>query len=126
VGQEVGRQLKVRTMFAERKDHVLQLRRGFTVGRGERVLICEDVITTGGSVQEVIEIIRRQGAVTAGIGAVVDRSGGRSGLPDLFAAFTVEAVTYPPAECPLCRRGIPVEKPGSRPGAVQEPPHASG
>ena len=117
VGQEVGRQLNVRTMFAERKDHLLQLRRGFTIERGEKVLVCEDVITTGGSVKEVIDIVAACGGILAGVGAIVDRSGGSSGLPDLFATLTLETVTYPPKECPLCQSGIPVVKPGSRPNS---------
>jgi orotate phosphoribosyltransferase len=121
VGQEVGRQLNVRTMFAERKDRLMQLRRGFEIARGEKVLVCEDVITTGGSVKEVIEIVRRRGGVIAGIGAIVDRSGGRSELNDLFATLTMEVVTYKPAECPLCAQGLPVDKPGSRPGISPEP-----
>jgi orotate phosphoribosyltransferase len=114
VGQEVGRQLKVRTIFAERKDGKLQLRRGFVVERGERALVCEDVITTGGSVAEVIEIVKRSGGTVVGVGAVVDRSGGRTALENFFAAMTMDVITYDPADCPLCRRNIPVEKPGSR------------
>lgn len=115
VGQEVGRQLNVRTIFAERKDHLLQLRRGFNINRGENVLVCEDVITTGGSVKEVIEIVNECGAIVSGVAAIVDRSGGSSGLPDLFATITLDAVTYPPKLCPLCQSGVPLEKPGSRP-----------
>jgi orotate phosphoribosyltransferase len=116
VGQEVGRQLNVRTMFAERKERLMQLRRGFVVGNGEKVLVCEDVITTGGSVKEVIDIVRHHGGIIAGIGAIVDRSGGNSGLPDLFATLSMEVITYKPADCPLCRAGVAVDKPGSRPG----------
>ena len=115
VGQEVGRQLNVRTLFAERKDRTLQLRRGFTIQQNERVLVCEDVITTGGSVKEVIEIVKSYGGRIVGVGAIVDRSGGKSGLPDLFATITLEVVTYQPDSCPLCRDGVPLEKPGSRP-----------
>jgi orotate phosphoribosyltransferase len=102
-------------MFAERKDRLMQLRRGFAIAGGEKVLICEDVITTGGSVKEVVDIVRSHGGLIAGIGAIVDRSGGRSELPDLFATLTMEVITYKPAECPLCRQGIAVDKPGSRP-----------
>ncbi len=114
VGQEVGRQLGVRTIFAERKEAALELRRGFAIRPGERVLVCEDVVTTGGSVQEVIGIVERAGGVVVGVGAIVDRSGGRSGLPNLAATMTMEVVTYEPAACPLCAKGMPVEKPGSR------------
>jgi orotate phosphoribosyltransferase len=114
VGQEVGRQLGVRTMFAERKDGALQLRRGFTITRGERVLVCEDVITTGGSVQEVINIVRKLGGEVAGVGAIVDRSGGRAAFPNFVATIVIDAVTYKPDECPLCQQGVPIDKPGSR------------
>ena len=114
VGQEVGRQLVVRTMFTERKDGSMQLRRGFEIKRGENVLVCEDVITTGGSVKEVIDIVHQCGGKVVGVGAIVDRSSGKSGLPHLFATMAMEVVTYPANQCPLCEQGIPVEKPGSR------------
>jgi orotate phosphoribosyltransferase len=114
VAQEVGRQLGVRTMFTERANGIMQLRRGFEMHPGERVLVCEDVITTGGSVREVVEIVGRSQAVVAGIGAVVDRSGGASQLPGLRAAVTMEVEAFPPDACPLCAAGVPVEKPGSR------------
>jgi len=119
VGQEVGRQLKARTIFAERKEGVMQLRRGFEIRSGERVLACEDVVTTGGSVGEVVEIAKRTGATVVGFGYIVDRSGGKAPL-DLgpggirFPVLTMEVVTYTPEQCPLCARGIPVAKPGSR------------
>lgn len=92
----------------------MQLRRGFEIERGENVLVCEDVITTGGSVKEVIDIVQQCGGKFVGVGAIVDRSGGKSDVPDLFATMTMEVVTYRPQECPLCKQGIPVEKPGSR------------
>jgi len=114
VGQEVGRQLKLRTMFTERKDGSMQLRRGFSIAPGEKIIVCEDVVTTGGSVSEVIEIVRSLGGVIAGVGAVVDRSGGKSGLEDFFAPLVMDALTYKPEACPLCAQGTPVEKPGSR------------
>ncbi len=114
VGQEVGRQLNVRTMFAERRDGAMQLRRGFEVRPGENVLVCEDVVTTGGSVQEVIEIVRGRTGNVVGVGAIVDRSGGKVVLPNLYAVLTLSIESYPPDRCPLCARGIPVEKPGSR------------
>jgi orotate phosphoribosyltransferase len=115
VGQEVGRQVNARTIFAERQDRALQLRRGFHIGRGERVLVCEDVITTGGSVSELLDIITGNGGLIVGVGAIVDRSGGAAKLPGLFAALKMESVTYRPDSCPLCQAGIPVVKPGSRP-----------
>lgn len=114
VGQEVARQLGVRSMFTERKEGRMLLRRGFRIGRGERILVCEDVVTTGGSVGEVIGIVGDAGGEVAGVGAVVDRSGGNSGLPGLVAALTLEVATYDPRTCPLCAKGVPRDKPGSR------------
>lgn len=114
VGQEVGRQLDARTLFAERKDGAMQLRRGFEIKHGERILVCEDVITTGGSVGEVITIAKRLGGSVAGVGAIVDRSGGTVALENLFATITMNVVTYAPDTCPLCAKGVPISKPGSR------------
>jgi len=114
VGQEVGKQLNVRTMFTERKGGIMQLRRGFEIVSGEHVLVCEDVITTGGSVKEVIDIVTGLGGTIVGVGAIVDRSGGKVSLPNFFSTMTMNVVVYKPEECPLCQKGIPVEKPGSR------------
>lgn len=119
VGQEVGRQLGARTIFAERKDNVMQLRRGFEIKKGERVLACEDVITTGGSVAEVISIARKAGGTVVGGAAIVDRSNGRVKLPldaggVQYSMLQMDVVAHKPEECPLCARGLPVVKPGSR------------
>jgi orotate phosphoribosyltransferase len=119
VGQEVGRQLGARTMFTERKDGVMQLRRGFEIYEGERVLVCEDVVTTGGSVFEVMNIVRERGGRVAGVGYIVDRSGGNVRFDidaggEQFATLSMDVVTYTPEECLLCKQGIPVVKPGSR------------
>jgi len=114
VGQEVGRQLNVRTIFAERKDGKLQLRRGFQIRKGEKTLVCEDVITTGGSVREVIDIVKDSGGILSGVAAVVDRSApGGPGFENFFAAMRMDILTYKPEGCPLCMQKIPVEKPGS-------------
>lgn len=112
---EVGRQLGVRNIFAERENGAMALRRGFYIQPGTKVLVVEDTVTTGGSVKEVIELIRRLGGVVAGVGAVVDRSAGGVdfGLP-LYAAVSMEVVSYQESDCPLCRQGIPLTKPGSR------------
>jgi orotate phosphoribosyltransferase len=117
VGQEVGRQLRIRTLFAERKEGVMQLRRGFHIAEGEKILVCEDVVTTGGSVREVIEIVTRMGGKLAGTACIVDRSGGAvefspGGKP--FSLMRLDVVAYDPPLCPLCAKGIPVMKPGSR------------
>ncbi len=119
VAQEVGRQLGKRTIFTERKEGVMQLRRGFAVGRGERVLVCEDVVTTGGSVREVMLIVKGAGGVVAGVACVVDRSGGKEsfeidGGGKHAAVLPMNVVHYAPDVCPLCAQGIPVVKPGSR------------
>jgi orotate phosphoribosyltransferase len=114
VGTEVGRQLDVRSMFTERSDGKMQLRRGFEIIKGERVLVCEDVITTGGSVREVIEIVNRAGADVVGVGVIVDRSGGKVNFNNLFATVVMDVITYMPDKCPLCQQGIAIEKPGSR------------
>ncbi len=119
VAQEVGRQLRARTLFAERKDGTMQLRRGFTIGNGERVLVCEDVVTTGGSVNEVINIVTGCGGKVVGTGYIVDRSGGRVTFPmgdggKQYAVLHMDVVTYKPEECPLCKAGSTPVKPGSR------------
>ncbi|MGA9119488.1 MAG: orotate phosphoribosyltransferase [Bacteroidota bacterium] len=119
VAQEVGRQLRKRTMFTERKEGSMQLRRGFEIRRGERVLVCEDVVTTGGSVLEVIEIVRQNEGKVAGVAYIVDRSGGKVKFPMepgglQHPVLTMDVVTYQPEACPLCAAGIPVVKPGSR------------
>ncbi len=119
VAQEVGRQLRKRTMFTERKEGEMQLRRGFEIKAGERVLVCEDVVTTGGSVVEVINIVRRSGGIVAGVAYIVDRSGGRVTFAmgpggKQQSVLTMDVVTYKPESCPLCSSGIPVVKPGSR------------
>jgi orotate phosphoribosyltransferase len=119
VGQETGRLLNVRTMFAERSEGVMQLRRGFEVRPGERVLVCEDVVTTGGSVNEVIEIVRKAGGRVAGVGYIVDRSGGsvRFSMDEggvQHPVVTLKVVAHQPEGCPLCAQGLPVVKPGSR------------
>jgi orotate phosphoribosyltransferase len=114
VSQEVGRQLNVRTIFAERKEKTMELRRGFFIMPDENVLVCEDVITTGGSVQEVIEIVKSNNGIVVGVASIVDRSNGKVTLPNFHPVLTMEAITYQPETCPLCSQGIPVEKPGSR------------
>lgn len=115
VGQEVARLLKKRSVFAEREDKNLVLRRGFSLEPGEKVLVCEDVVTTGGSVFETIEIVKNSGAIIAGVGFIVDRSNGKVdfGYPQ-FSTVKLDAVSYSADDCPLCHEGIPVIKPGSR------------
>jgi orotate phosphoribosyltransferase len=115
IGQEVGRALGVRAIFAERADGALTLRRGFTLDAGEKVLVVEDVVTTGGSTRETMDVARNAGAVVVGACAIVDRSGGKQGIDVPFhALLPMEVKTYQPDDCPLCKQGIPVVKPGSR------------
>lgn len=115
VGQEVARLLNKRSIFAEREDKSLVLRRGFNLEKGEKVLVCEDVITTGGSVFEVIDIVRKAGAEIAGIGFIVDRSNGKVNFSyRQFSTVKLDAVSYSQDECPLCKQGIELVKPGSR------------
>jgi len=117
---EVARALGARCQFTERKDGKMELRRGFKLSPGERVLVVEDVLTTGGSTREVIEVMKHHDAHPAAIGAIVNRSGGNpfaaEGLA-LHALAEVEVKTWKPEDCPLCRAGGSAVKPGSRPGA---------
>jgi orotate phosphoribosyltransferase len=122
IGQEVGRALGVRAIFAERQDGRLTLRRGFVLEPGEKVLVVEDVVTTGGSTRETIDLARESGASVVGAAAIIDRrpstEPGTGGQPKIDVPFHVLAEvslpTYDPAACPLCLAGLPVVKPGSR------------
>jgi len=115
VGQEVARQLNKRFIFAEREDKKLTLRRGFSLMENEKVLVCEDVVTTGGSVFEVIDIVKENKAQVVGVGFVVDRSSGKVkfNCPQ-FSALKMDVISYLPGDCPLCREDIELVKPGSR------------
>ena len=117
IGHEVARALGVRFLFTERDaDRKMSLRRGFRLEPGERVLVVEDVITTGGSTMEVIDIVREAGAVPVAAGSIIDRSGGKADLGVPRAALaTLKVEAHQPAECPMCKGGEPVVKPGSRP-----------
>lgn len=116
IGYEVARALGVRAIWAERVDGAMTLKRGFGVGPGERALIVEDVVTTGGSVREVAEVVKESGAEIVGFGFIMDRSCELVNLPGPTKALleTREMKTYDPDACPLCADGIPVTKPGSR------------
>ena len=117
IGHEVARALDVRAMFAERAGGTeLTLRRGFVLSPADRVLVVEDVLTTGKSTRETMDVARQAGAQVVGAAAIVDRSGGTIdfGVPS-FALVSLEVPTYDADKCPLCSKGIPVVKPGSRP-----------
>lgn len=115
VAHEVAKALGVRALFSERENRIMRLRRGFTLSPGERVLVVEDVATTGGSVQEVLAVVREFGAIPVGVGILVDRSGGKVdfGIP-MASIVQLNIQAYDAQECPLCAQGIPVVKPGSR------------
>jgi len=115
IGQEVGRALHVRALFAERQDGVLTLRRGFTLSPSDRVLVVEDVVTTGGSTRETIAVAEAAGARVIGAASIIDRGSdpARLNVP-LQALVRMEVPAYPPESCPLCANGIAVVKPGSR------------
>ena len=117
IGQEVGRGLDVRAIFAERQEGTLMLRRGFALADTDRVLVVEDVVTTGGSTRETLQVARAAGAQVVGAAAMVNRnSGPRADLGVPFTALLDIALpTYEPAACPLCAQGVAVVKPGSRP-----------
>jgi len=116
VAYEVARKLGVKGMFCERENGEMKLRRGFTVVPGQRVLVVEDVITTGGSVREVIQVVREEGGAVIGVAALVDRSGGKVDFGvRTESVLVVDIETFEPDNCPLCRAGeLPLVKPGSR------------
>ena len=121
LAHEVARQLGARAVYAEREEKTSgrALRRGFQLSPGERVLVVDDIMTTGGSVQETIDAVRASGGAAVGAAVLVDRSGGRAslGVP-LHALWSLDVPTYAAAECPLCARGVPLIKPGTTPAEV--------
>ena len=112
---EMARQFKVPNIFAERENGAMTLRRGFSIPEGAKVLVVEDVVTTGGSVREVMDIVAEAKAEVVGVCVVVDRSGGKIdfGVP-FEAAYETEIQSYEPSQCPLCEQGLELVKPGSR------------
>lgn len=115
IGHEVARAFGVRHFFTERVDGIMTLRRGFSLRKGEKVVVVEDVVTTGKSTKEVFEVIKAAGATVAGAVSVVDRSEGRSNLGVPYTAlWAVSVPAWKPEECPRCKAGEPVVKPGSR------------
>jgi orotate phosphoribosyltransferase len=122
IGPEVGRALGVRAIFAERQDGALTLRRGFTLTEHDRVLVVEDVWTTGGSTRETMQVARAAGAQVVGAASIVDRSPSASARADLGVPFAslldVDLPTYESSACPLCAQGLAAVKPGSRPVAT--------
>lgn len=115
IGYEVGKQLGTRAIFAEREGDRRVLRRGFKIAEGERVLVVDDIMTTGGSVRDTIDLVHEAGGVLVGVGILVDRSNGTVdfGAPTK-ALLTLDVAKYDPPDCPLCAQGVPIIEPGSK------------
>lgn len=117
LAHEVGKALGTRAIFTEREKGVMTLRRGFRIAPGERVLVVEDIVTTGGSVQEVVNVVKVAGGIVVGVGLLVDRSGGKAefGVPKehVQALLHLTVPTYEPSACPLCKEGVPMTERGS-------------
>jgi orotate phosphoribosyltransferase len=115
VAHEVAREIGVRGFFAERQNGVLTLRRGFHITPGEKAYVVEDVVTTGGSTRETIEVVTQAGGIVSAAGSLIDRTGGRTDLGVPRASLAVlDFPVFQPEECPLCKTGSKAIKPGSR------------
>ncbi len=114
LAHETGKALGTRAIFTERENGKMTFRRGFTLHEGERVLIVEDIVTTGGSIREVIDVVKEHGGVPVAVSMLVDRSGGKATFGDVpsTALLHMDVQTYKPEECPLCKAGIPMTKRG--------------
>lgn len=113
LAHEVGKNLGTRAIFTERENGKMTLRRGFAIQPGEKVLVVEDIVTTGGSVHEVLEVVKEQGGEVAGVALLVDRSGGKADFGvRTEALLKLEVPTYQPDACPLCQAGVPITKRG--------------
>jgi orotate phosphoribosyltransferase len=119
VAHEVARALGARALFTERAEGGMTLRRGFQISQGERTLVVEDVITTGGSTREVMGVVEEQGGKVMGVGCLVDRSGGASFEVERHALVHLKIPNYSPEACPLCQEGRPLVKPGSRQAKIK-------
>ncbi|MBQ1461504.1 MAG: orotate phosphoribosyltransferase [Selenomonas sp.] len=115
LAHETGKALGTRAIFTERVDGKMTFRRGFSLHEGERCLIVEDIVTTGGSIKEVIEVVKAHGGIPVAVSMLVDRSGGKANFGDVpcTALLHMDVETYKPDECPLCKQGIPMTKRGS-------------
>ena len=114
LAHETGKALGTRAIFTERENGKMTFRRGFTLHEGERVLIVEDIVTTGGSIREVIDVVKEHGGIPVAVSMLVDRSGGKATFGDVpsTALLHMDVQTYKPEECPLCKAGIPMTKRG--------------
>jgi orotate phosphoribosyltransferase len=113
LGYEVARQLGARAIFVEKEGAVATLRRGFALGPDDRAIVVEDVVTTGGSVREILSIARERGAAILGLGVIVRREPVDFGVPTV-ALVDLPVVSYDPSECPQCKAGKPITEPGAR------------
>ena len=118
LAHEVGKALGTRAIFTEREKGVMTLRRGFRIEPGTRVLIVEDIVTTGGSVREVVDVVKASQGEIVGVGLLVNRSGGKAdfGIPNdkVQALLNLTVPTYQPEECPLCKDHVPMTERGSK------------
>lgn len=114
LAHETGKALGTRAIFTERENGKMTFRRGFTLHEGERVLIVEDIVTTGGSIREVIDVVKAHGGIPVAVSMLVDRSGGKATFGDVpsTALLHMDVQTYKPEECPLCKQGVPMTKRG--------------
>ncbi len=114
LAHETGKALGTRAIFTERENGKMTFRRGFTLHEGERVLIVEDIVTTGGSIREVIDVVKAHGGIPVAVSMLVDRSGGKATFGDVpsTALLHMDVQTYKPEECPLCKAGVPMTKRG--------------
>ena len=114
LAHETGKALGTRAIFTERENGKMTFRRGVTLHEGERVLIVEDIVTTGGSIREVIDVVKEHGGIPVAVSMLVDRSGGKATFGDVpsTALLHMDVQTYQPDECPLCKQGIPMTKRG--------------
>lgn len=114
LAHETGKALGTRAIFTERENGKMTFRRGFKLHEGERVLIVEDIVTTGGSIREVIDVVKENGGIPVAVSMLVDRSGGKATFGDVpaTALLHMDVQTYKPEECPLCQQGIPMTKRG--------------
>ena len=116
-GYEVAKQSKKRNLFVERKDGIMQLRRGYELKKGEKVVIIEDVITTARTIFETKDAIKEFDCEVVGVGCIVDRTQGKMNNEfQIYSLLQSSPVTYDPSDCPLCKAGIELIKPGSRTG----------
>ena len=115
LAHETGKALDTRAIFTERVDGKMTFRRGFSLHEGERVLIVEDIVTTGGSIKEVFDVVKSYNAIPVAVSMLVDRSGGKADFGDVpaTALLKMNVETYKPEDCPLCKNHVPITKRGS-------------